>query len=232
MLIFIYGDNQAESRKKLYELIETYKEKGEILRLDDNASETDFREAVTSDSFFSELRIVTLQNFYKGKSSKWKTEINLKNMEASENVYVFWEDADLNAAGKKAMGFANRKNVFEFKIPNLIWIFLDNIKPEGSSNQIQLFRECLKTVDENYLFLMMVRQFRLLLLSKEKFKDYPSDYKRLTFQKYKLNKQASYFTLEELLKIYKKLLLIEESLKTGKGIYDLKIEIEKLLMNI
>lgn len=235
MLIFIYGDNIVLSRKKLSEILEENKNFGKAKFAESINSVADFNEITKSESLFESQKIVVFENFFKGKSPKWKTEIDFKKLEANENIFIFWEDADLNALAKKASVIANRKNVFDFKIPNLLWNFLDEIVPSvgvAYMRPLQQLSQILKTVDENYLFLMIVRQFRLLILSKEKFKDYPSDYKRLTFQKYKLASQASHYSLEELLAIYKRLLVIEANIKTGKGIYDLKTEIEKFIISL
>lgn len=235
MLIFLFGDNIVESRNKLSEIIEVNKMIGKPYfggNVNDFAT---FEELIKSENLFADKKIIIFENFFKGRAPKWKTELEFKNLENDENIFIFWEDGNLNAAGKKATSLANRKNVFEFKIPNILWSFLDAVTPEESTKsrvQLQNLRQVLKSLDENYLFLMLVRQFRLLLLSKEKYNDYPSDYKRLTFQKYKLAKQVSFFTEEKLRKSYKNLLDIEERQKTGNAIYNLKTEIEKFLINL
>lgn len=236
MLIFISGDNIVESRNKLSEVIEENKNIGKPTYADAANSIADFDEIIRAENLFQDKKIVIFEHFFKGKAPKWKTEIDFKKLESDKNIYIFWEDSDLNIVGKKAREVANRKNIFEFKIPNLLWNFLDEIKPINvvtgfkPVTTIKNLRQILKSVDENYLFLMLVRQFRLLILSKEKYQDYPSDYKKLTFQKYKLAKQVSFFTSSQLFEAYKKLLEIEERQKTGNSIYNLKTELEKFLL--
>lgn len=233
MLIFLFGDNIVESRNQLSEIIEVNKTIGKPYFTGTVNDFATFEELIKSENLFSDKKIVIFENFFKGRAPKWKTELEFKNLESDENIYIFWEEGDLNASGKKAASLANRKNVFEFKIPNILWSFLDAVTPgEDTKHTVQLqnLRQVLKSLDENYLFLMLVRQFRLLLLSKEKFNDYPSDYKRLTFQKYKLAKQVSSFSKEKLQEAYSNLLKIEERQKTGNAIYNLKTEIEKFLL--
>lgn len=236
LLIFLFGNNIVESRNKLSEIIEENKTIGKTYYVGSVNDFATFEEIIKSENLFSDTKIVIFENFFKGRAPKWKTELEFKNLESEENVYIFWEDGELNAAGKKAASLANRKNAFEFKIPNLLWNFLDGMKPVNVGTTLELslqlknINDILHTIDPNYLFLMIVRQFRLLLLSKEKYNDYPSDYKRLTFQKYKLAKQVSFFTEEKLREIYKNLLDIEERQKTGASIYNLKTEIEKFLL--
>lgn len=236
MLYFIFGDNIVESRKKLQEILGKHKEVS-CIKTESCLSFLDFTLLVKGKALFSENQIYIFENFFKGKTEKWKNEIKYNELEQDDNIYVFWEDNSPNTAGKKASLFANKKNVFEFKIPNLLWNFLEEIKPEKQNTEqkilIQKLNKILKTSSEiNYLFLMIIRQFRLLILSKEKYADYPSDFKKLTFQKYKLAKQCSYFTKEQLFKNYKKLLEIEERLKSGNSIYELTTEIEKFLLNL
>lgn len=237
MLYFIFGDNIVESRKKLQEILGKHKEVS-CIKTESCLSFLDFTLLVKGKALFSENQIYIFENFFKGKTEKWKNEIKYNELEQDDNIYVFWEDNSPNTAGKKASLFANKKNVFEFKIPNLLWNFLDEIKPLNVVTghlpvaTIEKLQQVLKSADINYLFLMLVRQFRLLILSKEKYLDYPADYKKLTFQKYKLAKQSGYFTKEQLYKNYKKLLEIEEGQKSGNSIYNLATEIEKFLLNL
>ncbi len=232
MIFFIFGDNIVESRNKLLEFSKGNYPEYEIVHLGDCPHEKDFREKINTSGFFSNKQLFIFENFFKGRAEKWKTEIDFNKLENNENIYVFWDEATLNMCGKKACATANKKNVFEFKLPNLLWAFLDNIKPNNPKILIDTLDQVLKAIEVNYLFLMLVRQFRLLILAKEKYADYPSDWKRLTFQKYKLAKQASFFSPQNLQMSYGKLLEIEARQKTGQAIYDLKTELEKFLLSI
>jgi DNA polymerase III delta subunit len=237
LLIFLFGENIVESRKKLQELVETYKKNAQVQRIDKCNTATDFDETLKSESLFETEKIIIFENFFKGKTPKWKNEIDFQKLEADKNIYIFWDSADPNAALKRSFLTAKKQNVFNFKIPGLLWVFLDGITPcsvgnglDRSLQNIKNFRELCRSTDPDMIFLMMIRQFRLLILSKKEYKEYPSEYTRLTFQKYKLKSQAAHFTEEQLLKAYKKLLEIEEHQKTGSGIYDFPTEIEKFLL--
>jgi hypothetical protein len=233
------GDNVVESRNKLLEFNKDNYPEYETAHLSDCPQEKDFQEKINTAGFFSAKQLFIFESFFKGKAPKWKTEINFESLEKSDNIFIFWEET-MNVAGKKAILSAAKSHVFEFKIPNLLWNFLDNIKSVRvdtgidpyKKNIIETLRTILKSVDANYLFLMLVRQFRLLILIQKKYRDYPSDYKRLTFQKYKLEKQAAFFKEEYLQDTYHQLLDIETRQKTGNAIYDLKTELEKLLLDV
>jgi hypothetical protein len=231
LLIFIFGENIVESRKKLQEIVDLHKKNADVLRIDKCDDAVDFDEAISSESLFESSKLIVFENFFKGKTPKWKNEIDFQKLESNSNIIIFWDGTDPNAALKRSILSAKKQNVYNFKIPGLLWVFLDGIQP-NKPKLINNFRELLKTTDPDMIFLMMIRQFRLLILSKKAYKDYPSEYTRLTFQKYKLKSQAANFTEEQLLKTYKQLLEIEEHQKTGACIYDFPTEIEKFLISI
>ncbi len=239
----LFGDNIVESRNKLSEFNSRTYPDFEIVKAGSCDTQMQFDEALQTQSMFENKKLLIFENFFKGRAPKWKTEIDFKNLAESESVYIFWEEEDINIVGKNLSRVLPKTQVFEFKIPNLLWNFLDGIggadKPArlparqgGLSLRIKDLNQILKTVDANYLFLMLVRQFRLLLIIKENWRDYPSEYKRLTFQKYKLASQAKNFSLEKLKEAYNNLLSIEERAKTGKGIYSFHTELEKFLINL
>lgn len=239
MIVLILGDNEVASRNKLVEFNRDNFADFEIVKFDTDLDKADFELAIKSQSFFEEKRLMIFENFFKGRVLRWKEEIDFDNLEKSENIFVFW-DTTINSLGKKVAVICRRQNIFEFKLPNLLWKFLDDIKPERTGqvscpykkNAIDTLRAILKSVDANYLFLMIVRQFRLMIVACGDYRDYPSDYKRLTFQKPRLARQASSFGEERLRKSYLKLLAIEARMKTGETAYDLKTELEKFLVDL
>lgn len=106
--------------------------------------------------------------------------------------------------------------------------FLETITPGGGSSALAFFRQTIPTVDINFLFLMLVRQIRLLILAKEK-----KDILKLpAWQKAKLQKQAALFTQEGLLSVYKRLLQIDFQQKTSASPFDLGHQLELLLTEI
>jgi hypothetical protein len=240
LLFFLFGENIVQSRNKLQELIDENRVGKNVIRIDKCENKIDFNDAVESESLFEESKMVIFENFFKGKTPKWKTEIDFAKLESSNNIFVFWDATDPNAALKRSILTAKKQNIYNFKLPSLLWVFLDGIASSVGNaymrslqeKQISTFRELCRTTDVDMIFLMMIRQFRLLILSKEEYKDYPSEYARLTFQKYKLKSQAANFTNEGLLKAYKNLLEIEEHQKTGSGIYNFQMEIENFLINL
>ncbi len=86
----------------------------------------------------------------------------------------------------------------------------------------------MESVDASYLFLMFIRQIRLLILASDK-----NDLLKLApWQKSKLQKQAKYFSLVKLKEINQKLLQIDFNQKTSQTPFPLEHQLELLLTEI
>ncbi len=82
--------------------------------------------------------------------------------------------------------------------------FLESITPYQKDKAIKLIEQVRKKASDEFIYLMIVRQIRLLLLAKEK--ALPA----LPFWLSKrINFQASQFEKNQLLKLYQKLLVID-----------------------
>ncbi len=133
MINILHGDNIAASRKELDRIKSGFE--GEILILDGTAiTETDYVQATQSGSMFSSNRLVVIEGLPK---------FDLGN--PTEEVIVW--------ASKKITPPKDTETR-EFKIPQTIWAFLDH-------PTVPLFRTALKNNEIQFLFLMLVRKYRL-----------------------------------------------------------------------
>ena len=208
MITIIHGDDIISSRK----FLNAQKTLTEDIKIfSDSFSVTDLVQAFEG-SLFDGDGTVFIENLLGRKKSKEKEEIitYLSKQKNLKKVYL-WEDKEIPL--KTLSVFTNAQNKV-FKLPKLLFTFVDAIQPGQSKQLITLFHELLSQTDEDFVFAMIVRQFRLLLAVSEP--DSIEEVKRLgPWQITKLNKQRSFYAEKKLLTCYYDLFLIDSKLKTG-----------------
>jgi len=225
--IFVYsGEDIISSRKAfLGHLDSLKKDNSEVIRKSGKDLTREDLELLSSPtSLFGEKRILAVESLLSGQKSQDKDNL-IKIVSSLPCPVVLWEGKDFSKTEQlKSPGFVFKN----FKLPATMFHFLESISPGQGETNLKLFRQTIKTVEVNFLFLMLVRQIRLLILAKEK-----KDILKLpSWQKAKLQKQASPFTQETLLLIYKKLLRIDFQQKTSGSPYSLQNLLELLLIEI
>ena len=202
------------SRKELGRIKSSFE--GEIILLDGkNLSETDFIQATQSQSLLAEKRLVVVENLLSDKNRKISNFLNI------EDDLVFWEDKEL---GKMILDeFKDVKTkVLLFKTPTTIFKFCDQLLPKNGPNLVALLRECLKTAEPEYVFIMIVRQFRLML----------NPGGSAPWQQAKITNQSKSFGQERIIEIYKQLLELDYKTKTGKSSQNLEFNLELFLLSL
>lgn len=218
MITVLHGEDIIRSRQALLEL-----KKGvtgaEIIVLDkNNATLTRLIESLEAKSLFGQEKLVILDNIFALKSKKELNDI-LKYFEENEIKadVIVWSDKTLTKTRLKY--FRNAKAQL-FKLPAPIFAFLDSIRPSNTKQMLMLLQNSLKSSEAEFVFYMIIRQLRMLILSKtvnNETKSLPSDFKRLApWQKGKLKQQAKKFSQERLFELYHQLLDIDAKLKTGR----------------
>jgi hypothetical protein len=225
--IFVYsGDDIVSSRKAFLEHLEGLKKDNlEVVRKIGKDLTAEGLELLSSPtSLFGEKRVLAIESLLSGQKSKDRDNL-IRIVSSLRYPIVLWENKDFSKTEQlKYSGFVFK----DFKLPALMFHFLESIVPGQGTTNLTMFRKTIETVDVNFLFLMLVRQVRLLILAKEK-----KDVLKLPpWQKAKLQKQASPFTEEALLLIYKKLLQINFQQKTSGSPYSLENLLELLLTEI
>ena len=105
----------------------------------------------------------------------------------------------------------------EFKLPKIIWHFLDNIS-------IKLLHEVIKTEPVEFVFSVLSKRFRDLYWAKTDLGSMIYD----SWRKTKLQRQAQKYTTREVVQIINKLSEIDVKVKTSKA--DLISELDLLLI--
>ena len=112
-----------------------------------------------------------------------------------------------------------------------IFEFVDALGNRDRKKAVRVFHRLLADQDQLRIFNMVVRQFRLLLLSREILDQYGGETeitKRLKIHPYvsrKIVSQTRHFSQAQLDRIYHRLLDIDSALKTGKMTVDLSVDL-------
>lgn len=223
MITIIHGDDIVASRAYFNE----QKSKAEtVFSFSGVYSLTQLMQAFEG-SLFTESPSIFIENLLSKKKNTEKDDIiaYLAKQKNLGNVCI-WEDAELSLKNLQAFKIADIKS---FKLPKLLFTFVDTIQPAQGKQLIKLFHELLSQTDADFVFAMIVRQFRLLLAchpeSNEGYRGSSltlqndntiDEVKRLSpWQIAKIKKQRSFFTREQLLLQHSKLFNIDSKLKTG-----------------
>lgn len=190
-----------------------------------------FFQTFEGDTLFSSTKNVFIENFFSSKKSnseEVKKIVEYINKSKDLSIF-FWEPKELTKAQSALIKNALVK---QFSYPQVLFTFLDSIKPNNQS-LISLFKDLQKTMETELIFYMMVRQFRLLLGLFENSETKIDEVKRLApWQMGKLQKQAKYFEKEKLLSAYKKLYKIDYETKYGLSAMNLESRIDIFLINL
>lgn len=231
MLTIIYGEELVKSRNFLEQLKKESQGK-EIISLDKKRINlTELKEALESRSMFKADRLVITEDLFSVRS---KTEldkmINYIALKQYSNDLILWEKDSLT---KTVLAKLKADNVLEFKPEQAVFNFLDSLGPENVQDSLLLLAKILVNDEPEIVLFMIIKRFRLLLLVKDKVTAGIDDLDRLaSWQMSKLTKQANYFTLISLTKIYHQLLKIDLQQKTGQTSFNLKKSLELFITNI
>lgn len=225
MKIILHGEDIVNSRNALYSLRKKYP--GEIINLSGKtASLTEVKQILESSSLFTSKRLLIIENLYSRPSKKETLQLidYLSNTKTNTDI-ILWENKEISPVNLKKI--SSKWEIKLYSLPKLLFTFLENITPFNHQNMLKLFQEVRKTNSDEFIYLMIVRQIRLLLLAKEKSL---SGIKPWLISK--LTKQANKFTLTKLLEIYKKLLVIDIETKTGNPPFELNQRLDLWLTDV
>jgi len=227
--VIVYsGEDIISSRKAFLDELESLKDKDfEITRL--SSKEVDKNSlllALESPSLFGKEKAIGIENFFSGQKSKEKEDIVEYLGKQGQATVLFWETKDFSK--KEQAGFPQNFVFKTYKLPQSIFGFLDNLSSRNPSQNLVNFNNASLSADVSFILLMMIRQFRLMIMAKD-----PSALSGLpSWQQGKIIKQSSSFSLNELADIYRKLLVIDIKQKTSGGSLSLKSSIELFLTEI
>ena len=231
-MIILHGENIVASRLALEEKINGFKAKGvdEIVSLDGMKLElTDLKQALESTSLLGKDRLVVIENLLSSpKSKKKEEEVNYLVKVDPKSLLILWEAKEISAAGLKKLAAKARVSVF--KIPPLIFKFLDSIWPQNKKNALELLHQCFQVDKPEMVFYMLCRQIRLLIIARDLGAKGLSSL--ASWQQAKFLRQGEKFSLEQLLGIHRKLLRIDYEQKTGRAVLPLASQLDLLIADL
>ena len=212
MIFVINGDNLEESRYYYQDIKKNLKEP--VFFEGESLSSVNLIEFFNSKNLFHDSRDLIIENLLsKKKFSKELEEIvSIMNKNENSSDIVLWEEKEV---GKKMLGLFSKAKVSLFKYPQIIFNFLDSIKPGNGKNLIFLFHKLIEQTPIELIIYMFVRQIRILIAISDR-SDIDEVKTMAPWIKSKYQKQAFLFTREYLTKLYREIFMVDLSIKTGK----------------
>jgi len=231
MINIFHGDDYITSRQELNQALETnLNNQTEIIKLNAKSLTLEsLTQTLESSSLFNNKKITVIFQLFSLPRSKNKTsliELVLKNPD--KTIYI-WETKTLTPANLKLVSKKEGVNLKSFKLPVVLFKFLDSIKPENSKTTLNLFHQTLKTNPVELIFYMLSRRLSQLIQAK----DNPKTIKAAPWQINQLKSQAKSFpSIDYLIKLHSKLSLLDYQTKTGQSPVDLTTNLDLLLINL
>lgn len=229
MITIIHGDSIYESRNYFFDFKKSFPNISSLSGI--NINKDELINLFQGDNLFFEDKNVAIENFLsKNKPSKALDEIvEILNKNSKNANIILWEEKEI---GQKILSKFPKAQIRVFKIPKLIFNFLDSIRPENGQGLITIFHKLLENSAAEIIIYMMTRQFRLMIAIKDKGGNIDEISKMISWQKSKLEKQASLFDKNKLINLYRKLYDIDASQKTGKLTIPIASAIDIFLLGI
>jgi DNA polymerase III delta subunit len=137
--------------------------------------------------------------------------INKKELARASGTIVIYNEGEINKNFLKNLPEGTK--IEEFKLPKLIWNFLENIRPANGEKIIRDFHRIIENEPPELVFSLIAKQFHDLY----RVKISPNSRNFPLWKIGKLKSQAKYFSLEELKALIAKLAEIDIEVKTGRA---------------
>jgi DNA polymerase III delta subunit len=225
--IFVYSGNDiVSSRKGFIAHQETLKSQGlevaQVLGKDLTAEKLKMLSSPTT--LFGQKRALAIEELLGGRKSKEQEKV-IEEISSVESPIVIWEGKDFSRADQAKFP---RPFIFKnFKLPEQMFKFLGSIEPGKKKENVIGLRTTLESVEPGFLFLMLVRQARMLVLAKD-----GALGRMPPWQQARIKKQAACFELNDLKKLYRQLLKIDYQQKTSSLPFDLSQMLELLMCEL
>lgn len=206
-IIILHGDDERKLYARLQRFVETARSRNwEVDYLDDPSVK--LQEALSSISLFSNERFFVLRDAKRlgKKEIEW---LNKKYTDLSGNLIIYNE----GYISKTILSsFPKDIKIEEFKLPIIIWTFLEHIYPGNSEKCIQEFHKIIERDAPEFIFTLIAKLFRDLYWAKTDVASMPYP----SWRTAKLKVQGEKFKVEQLKEIINKLAEIDIEVKTTK----------------
>lgn len=228
MLTLIHGADRVTSRNKITDLL-TRDENTEKIFLDGTKTElSDLVINCESASIFNNKKVIIIENLLsQAKSKETDNLLNYLLKLKTDNSIIIWEGKEIDKV--KINKHFQSVTVILCQLPQNIFKFLETIGLESPSISVNYFHSLLNTYDADFIFNMILRQLRLLMIIKDEKSRNKTNL--ANWQISRLNNQARIFKIEELISLYRQLLVIDTKIKTGQTPYTYKEFLDIFLLN-
>lgn len=228
MITILHGDDEVKVHAECVRLLDSAKKSGtQTVRIDGKSLTIEVLEnSIGTQELFATKKLVVIDRLHSLPKSKLKdTFIKWIASHSDELIdIVLVENKLLTVTQLKQFSSAN---VQVFKLPQLLFSWIESLGMIPKDKLITQFHQILETQDAEFVFAMLIRQVRQLLLfvSDGSFSGPP-------FARGKLEKQARKFSEPQLLALHEKLLKIDMGQKTSRSTLTLPQEIDLFLASV
>jgi hypothetical protein len=231
-MYIIHGDNTAKSRVALQQQISSLRERHLTIRKLSGSAQTtlaQIEQLTQSSSLFDEGFAVVFEEVLSLTKSKKAEEMWSFIKNAAQNpdlVIVAWEKKQLTATQLKRWSGAQ---ISEHKLSKYLFAWLENLRPKHPQpgKLLEQFHLAAEQESDQLCLMMLSRQTRLLLISKTGgLLPGPS------FITGKYTAQARLFSLDELLDLYRKILILDWRSKTSGLNLSVRNELDLLQLSM
>lgn len=226
--LLLHGNHLSASRQFFIgQKIQAKKQGLEILAFEGKKLDlSQLKQAVESRSLFGTEKAVFIENFFSLPKSQNQTKIfeYLKNSSVSLPLTI-WEGRQIDGRKLKAFSAAE---VRLFKIPPVVFKFLDSFFPGNNRNCLNFLHQTLKTEAPELVFYLLARRVGDLIIAADLG---PSGLAKMApWQKTALFAQAKKFSLPRLLRLHHSLLATDRDQKTGRNVLNLSQKLDLLIL--
>lgn len=239
MIHLFHGENTTASRDAYRAAVDRAKQSAPnaecVVLSGVTLTETTLIEALEAQSLFGGDKIICIEGLFSRRVSKEKTDIIEQLVDSTSNTppltLLLWESKLVTPSVLKKLSALKHCAITEFKLSKTLFKFLDALQPGNAKTVSTLFASTIETEAPELVMFFMIRRITQLLLAKSK------DSKALSgiysdWQKTQLAQQASTWTIEKLIKMHKKLLDIDLSIKDGSSCISLAPQLDILCASL
>ncbi len=203
-IIVLHGEDTNKSYERLTKFINSAKDRGwEILY--DNLSATP--------SLFGSERLTVIRDY---------KLINANVLPKISGTVVIYHEGTVPQTFLKTL--PKETKLEEFKLPKLIWSFLEHLYPGNSDKCLNEFHQIIEADPPEFVFSVIAKHFRDLYWAKID----PSSMPLPSWRTSKLKAQSAKFNKDQLVKIINTLAKTDVEVKTGKA--DLVLSLDLMIV--
>ncbi|MBI5619384.1 hypothetical protein HY950_00295 [Candidatus Gottesmanbacteria bacterium] len=229
MIILLHGDDRQSTRAALLALKKKFSHLDLRVLNGKTADENALVQAIESPSVFGGSTGIIIENLLTSLGKKPKTAEHMGDIlkrSAESATIILWEEKEMSPSMIRHLGSHVEVNLF--KIPAVIFSFLDAIRPSNTIQLLSLYGKTLEHSPAELIFTLLARRLRTLV----QLSGGLTPTGMAPWQLTRLTKQARFFTMEQIFTMEKQLLACEFAVKTGSSALTLSQHIERILVDL